>query len=247
VSDETSYEIIAPYYGVIMSHVQYESWGLYLTALWRAHGPDPDTILELGAGTCLFARHSVYPAKAKVVYSDLSPFMLKQAHDVAPSARVAANAVALPFKSQFQLCTMLYDSINYLMSEEEISRCFRETFRVLKSGGLFIFDITTEENSRRYFDKAVYYKEAEGFSFVRECTYEKETRIQSTNFTFFLEEEGGLWRKIGENHRQRIYSVATLQALAAAAGFTVEGTFAGFTFQPGKDRSVRVHFILKKP
>src|SRR4051794_38940064 len=113
--DETSYRTIAPFYDWIMAHVDYDGWGRYLGRLWRKYGKDPKNILELGAGTCPFARRDVFPASSNVFYTDLSPFMLAQAHDTNAHARVAANAMALPFKSRFDLCLMVYDALNYLV------------------------------------------------------------------------------------------------------------------------------------
>lgn len=246
--DETSYRIIAPYYDWIMAHVDYDAWGRHLQKLWRKFGSEPKSILELGAGTCPFARRDVYPEGASVVYSDLSPFMLGQAHDVAAAGkRVAANALALPFKGRFQLCVMVYDAINYLMDEDDVSLCLREAWRVLDKGGLFIFDITTEENSKRHFHQAVDYGELEGCTYFRESGYDSDARVQSNDFIFFVEGRPDCWRKVKESHQQRIYALETILVLAEETGFTVEGTFEGFTFRAGREASERVHFVLRKP
>jgi ubiquinone/menaquinone biosynthesis C-methylase UbiE len=245
--DETSYRIIAPYYDWIMAHVDYDAWGRYLEKLWRRFEVDPKTILEIGAGTCPFARRKVYPAGAKVIYSDLSPFMLERANDVAPKVRVAANALALPFKARFKMCVMVYDAINYLMEEDDIARCFGQALRVLDKGGIFIFDITTEENSKRHFHQAVDFGELEGCTYYRESSYDKEARVQSNDFIFFVEGKADCWRKVKESHQQRIYKVEDIRSLAEEAGFKLEGIFEGFTFRAGRETSERVHFVLRKP
>ncbi|MDB5047037.1 MAG: Methyltransferase type 11 [Fibrobacteres bacterium] len=245
--DETSYRTIAPYYDYIMAHVDYDAWGRYLARLWKKHGMDPVGILELGAGTCPFARRDVFPPKARVVYSDLSPFMLTQAPVLTPDCRVAANALSLPFKGPFDLCLMVYDAINYLMQEEDVSLCFKESLRVLAPGGLFIFDVTTEANSKKHFHHAVDYGEMEGCTYFRESHFDREARLQGNDFVFFVEGREGNWRKVKESHQQRIYKIDRLKALAKKAGYKVEGLFEGFTFRPGKEGSERVHFVLRKP
>jgi|SRR5690606_5296838 len=245
--DETSYRTIAPYYDWIMAHVDYDAWGRYLSRLWKKFGADPESILELGAGTCPFAVRSVYPPGARVVYSDLSPFMLSRAPDVSPDSRVAANALALPFKSHFSLCLMVYDAINYLMDEDDIVLCLREVLRVLAPGGLFIFDITTDSNSRKHFHQAVDFGELEGCTYFRESSYDQDSRLQSNDFIFFVEGSDGCWRKIKESHQQRIYKVDRIAVLARKAGFRVEGLFEGFTMREGREASERVHFVLRKP
>jgi SAM-dependent methyltransferase len=250
VRDETSYRHIAPYYDWIMAHVDYDGWGRYLSRLWNKFGSDPASILELGAGTCPFASRRVFPAKARVVYTDLSPHMLSRAEPAASAPRrhrAAVNALALPFKARFQLCVMIYDALNYLMSETDLARCLSEILRVLEPGGLFIFDITTEANSRRHFEDVLDYGELEGCTYVRASRYDREARLQSNEFTFFTAAEGGLWRKRVESHQQRIYRVSKLRALARKAGFEVAGCFEGFTLRTGREASERVHFVLRKP
>ncbi len=291
--DETSYQTIAPFYDWIMAHVDYDAWGRYLQKVWQKMGVDAKSdvkgasksdlkanenhqsknlkILELGAGTCPFARREVYPSEATVIYSDLSPYMLNQAHDVAKNNRVAANVLALPFKSSFHLCIMIYDAINYLMDENDIEKTFQEVFRLLDENGVFIFDITTEENSKRHFDHAVDYGEMEGCTYFRESGFDPETKVQSNDFIFFVEQKLSVkqkeksslnddlnsetkpdpkpyrWKKIKENHQQRIYSIETMRNLAMEAGFIVSGIYEGFTFRAARDTSERIHFVLRKP
>jgi ubiquinone/menaquinone biosynthesis C-methylase UbiE len=250
MGDGTSYRVIAPYYDWIMAHVDYDAWGRHLARLWSRFGPEPMTVLELGAGTCPFARRTVYPARARTVYTDLSPFMLARAADgaqPAPPPRVAANALALPFKAPFQLCVMIYDALNYLLSEEDVLDCFREVRRVLSPGGLFLFDVTTEANSRRHFEDVLDYGELEGCSYVRESRYHRDSRMQSNDFTFFVDRGSGCWARYKEGHRQRIYRLGRLKALARKAGLAVEGCFEDFTFREGRESSERVHFVLRRP
>jgi ubiquinone/menaquinone biosynthesis C-methylase UbiE len=245
--DETSYKSIAPYYDWIMAHVDYDAWGRYLARLWKKGGIAPKSVLELAAGTCPFARRDVFPPEALVCYTDLSPFMLARAPALSPDLRVAANALALPFKGPFDLCLMIYDAFNYLMEEKDAARCLREAYRVLRPGGLFVFDVTTEANSKRHFDHAVDFGEMEGCTYFRESSYDREGRVQGNDFVFFVEEGRGLFRKVKESHQQRIYSLAKLHALARAAGFEVQGAYEGFTFRPARETSERVHFLLRKP
>ncbi len=244
--DETSYRIIAPYYDWIMAHVDYDAWGRHLAKLWRKYGSEPTSILELGAGTCPFARREVYPSTAKVVYTDLSPFMLTQAHDIHSIQRVAANALALPFRSRFQLCVMIYDAINYLIEDQDLRTTLNQVHQVLEKRGLFIFDITTAENSRRHFHQAIDFGELEGCTYFRESSFDKETRIQNNDFIFFVEGEKDCWGKVKESHQQRIFEIEHIKALAEESDFVVEAVLEGFTFRTGKETSERVHFVLRK-
>lgn len=245
--DATSYRAIAPYYDWIMAHVDYDAWGRHLARLWRRFGPEPASILELGAGTCPFSRREVFPKGAKIVYSDLSPFMLSHADESARGGRVAANALALPYKGRFQVVLMIYDAFNYLMTEEDAALCLAEVRRVLAPGGLFIFDITTEANSRRHFEDMLDFGELEGCTYVRESRYDREARVQRNEFTFFVENSPGNFAKVKESHQQRIFRLSKLKAMARKAGFETAGCFDGFTLKPGTEESERIHLVLKNP
>lgn len=244
--DATSYRAIAPYYDWIMAHVDYDAWGRHLARLWRRFGAAPESVLEIGAGTCPFSRREVFPEGARVVYTDLSPFMLERADGEAPGHRVAANALSLPLKGPFDLALMIYDAFNYLMTEEDVARCLGEVARVLADGGLFIFDVTTESNSRKHFEDMLDFGELEGCTYVRESRYDRGARLQRNDFTFFVRGGGEDWRKIKESHQQRIWRLARVKALARKAGFAVEACLDGFTLKPGDETGERIHFVLRK-
>ena len=142
---------------------------------------------------------------------------------------------------------MVYDALNYLMAEADVVACLREALRVLAPEGLFIFDVTTEANSRKHFHQAVDYGELEGCTYFRESHFDREARLQGNDFIFFVEGPESVWRKVKESHQQRIYKLDKIKSLAKKAGYKVEGLFEGFTYRPGRETSERVHVVLRKP
>jgi malonyl-CoA O-methyltransferase len=101
----------------------------------------PQTILDLGAGTChgSLALHRSYP-RARVIALDIAPGMLKASPRPGwprrRFERVCADACALPLAAR---------SVDLVYSNLMLQWCdrpdmvFRELARVLKPGGVFVF------------------------------------------------------------------------------------------------------------
>ena len=249
MSGSPVYRSLAPLYDAVMAHVDYPGWAAHLKGLWRgAQGgrAHPKRVLELAAGTCRFASPPLFP-DAFTVYTDLSPEMLRESSADVP--RVACDARALPFKSEnaFDLILMVYDSLNYLTRPEEVATVLQEAKRLLRPGGVFLFDVTTSTCSRRHFSDTLDYQEFDRDAVVRASRYDAETQTQLNLFTFFTVGPDGRYDRREEVHRQRVYSASALKKLAREAGFSLRGCLADFTLNPGSDRDERLHFVLQKP
>lgn len=261
--DQSPYRALPDFYDAVMAHVDYEAWGRYLQRLWSREGLQPHSILEIAAGTCALHRTGAYPESARTVYTDLSAAMLnapKKKRITTPSAwarpglsplpdlRACCNAIALPFRTgDFDLVVMVYDAFNYLMDKRGALACLQEAARVLKPGGLFIFDVTTRTNSLRHFTDFLDIEELPGATLIRRSTFDSESDLQQNAFTIFVEESDGRFRREEETHQQRVFALQDVAAWAEQAGFEVRGRFAGFSMKPGAESSERVHFVLKKP
>jgi SAM-dependent methyltransferase len=246
----TPYQALAPFYNRVMSHVDYPGWAHHIRALWRTyHGiKPPQRVLELAAGTCPFASPALFP-KAFAVYSDLSPSMLGRAPfgANAPPLRIACDSRALSVKAPFDLVLMIYDSLNYLTEPDGVLSTMQEAHRVLRSGGLFIFDVTTEACSKTHFANAIDFEELEGCVSVRTSQYDAPSRTQLNLFTLFVAGSDGRYDRREEVHRQRVYPAAAVKKLARQTGFSTLACLADFTLKPGTDKNERLHFVLQKP
>jgi SAM-dependent methyltransferase len=231
-----------------MAHVDYPGWARHLRGLWRSargRAHKPRRLLEIAAGTCRLATPPLFP-DAFAVHTDLSHAMLAAAAD--PLPRAACDARALPFRDgNFDLALMVYDSLNYLTRPEQVRRAFEEAFRVLAPRGVFLFDVTTEACSKRWFADALDVQETEAGTSIRHSRYDAATRTQLNLFTFFTVDADGRYDRSEEVHRQRIWPSAFLKKTAREAGFSVRACLADFTLKPGTDRHERLHFVLQRP
>ena len=250
-------ERVAPYsalchlYDRIMTHVDYEYWAGFLLQLMADHGlksssgaPAP-SILDCGCGTGSFAVR-LAGAGYNVEGFDPSPGMIEAARRKAavlsppPRFRVS-DFLALADRGRFDAVICCYDSLNYLMRLEDVTDFFRRVRIAMRPGGVFVVDICTVSNSRRFFSRRRETGEAEGYRFERIMRFDERRRIQMNDFTITFTSEGG--KIFREHHRQRIYTVAEIMKAIRAAGLRLLESTSDFERKPPRRDSLRVHFV----
>ena len=119
----------------------------YLPKVFNRFDIQPKMLLDLCCGDGRFAV-AMARKGINVTGVDASPYMLRYARQRALKARVKINFVRqemqhLYIRAKFDLVTCWFDSMNYLLTKRELDTVFRKVNRVLKNGGLFIFDMNT--------------------------------------------------------------------------------------------------------
>jgi len=242
------YEALASVYDRLMNHVEYDEWAALAVRVAARYGEARNTdILEIGAGTGVVGemlRDMGYLYTA----SDISFPMCKVARAKRGLPVCAADARHLPFKKQFGMALFLYDGINYLLTQDDYRKLFTAVFDVLLPGGLFLFDITTRENSMRHFVNYLDFEDYGDFSYVRESYFDIKKSIQHNDFTIYSrsEENPGYYEKYVEAHRQKVFSVQEVEKMIPPKRFEVLGIWDEYSFRKYTAKSLRIHFLLRK-
>jgi SAM-dependent methyltransferase len=237
------YGRLAEIYDYVMRHVDYRAWADYVEGAFARHGVNPVRVLDLACGTGTMAL-SLSLRGYEMTGVDASEEMLEVAR-----RKAAAAGRAIPFHAAdlrsveglpaFDAVLCLYDSMNYMMSPDEMARAFAHIRPLVGPGGIFVFDVCTEANSIRYFRDMTEREAGDGFAYVRRSHY--QDGIQTNDFTIRFHDSG---ESIREIHRQRIYPVRTVVDAFAGTGFDLLGAYDGFTFNTASEESDRVHFVL---
>ncbi|MDR3012578.1 MAG: class I SAM-dependent methyltransferase [Chitinispirillales bacterium] len=242
------YEALAPIYDRLMNFVEYDEWlGLIERVVERyCTQPNPN-ILELGAGTGLLGE-ALCGMDYQYTASDISFSMCKEARTKRGLNICAADAKFLPFKKQFNMAIFLYDGVNYLLTLDEYHDFFASVYDVLLPGGLFLFDITTRENSIKHFQDFLDFEDYGDISYVRHSYFDKATSIQHNDFTIYRqsEEKNEYYKKYTEKHRQKVFSVQEIEKAIPKQCFSVLGIWDEYTFKKYSAKSLRIHFLLRK-
>lgn len=239
------YSVLARGYDLVMEHVDYAEWADYVHTLLQKHAAGPvETILELGCGTGAFAGQLQPQGPYRYTATDVSEAMLTEARDLLDDdgdirfehADFRTFRVAEPVDAAL----LLYDGLNYLLTDADVHALFDAVSAALEPGGLFVFDQSTPANS---VNNAAYFEdegEEDGFAYVRRSAYDPATRLHTT--TFEIETPDGRFR---EQHIEKAYTLAEVRALVSER-FAVVAAYDGFTHNPATEASERIHWVVRK-
>ncbi len=242
-----AYSKLAAIYDDLMSYVDYKNWSLYIEKLIERWNPNAKSILDIscGTGNTLLRLNS---KRFQLFGSDLSFDMLKMAR-----AKIAAAKRSIPIW-QSSMCSFglrkpidviisLYDSVNYLLTDSDWLSMFSCVHQSLRNQGIFIFDICTEQNSRRFFQNYFEKNRGNGYCYTRASSYDVQNRMHTNRFEIYLEEEKKYYIEI---HQQRILHISEVKSFIQQTEFKLLEVYDGLSFRPGTENSLRVHFVLKK-
>ena len=219
LSKNNSYSLFAQYYDVYMSHVDYSSWIALLMECYSLYTTNNlDKILELACGTATISSRLVREGY-NVDAADSSGHMLSIASMKSNKPRLFAHFMGAPLPySDYDLVLCLFDSVNYLLKPEYISALLNSVYDALNSGGLFIFDISTIQNSLENFSDSTYLTQLKDGYLVHRAEYDEESYLQKSFLTFF-KMIGNSYKLFEESHEQMVYRNREILDLISATSF----------------------------
>ena len=183
---------------------------------------------------------------------DLSEEMLQQAaqkarHAAQPIQFVCQDIARLQLPKPVALLTCACDGVNYLPDAEAVRAFFAASFRALRAGGTFIFDVSTEYKFTHILDHQLYFEDREDVSYFWRSTFSQKERRLKMELTFFVHQRGDQYLRFDEVHVQRCYSCRELCDWLAAAGFEKVQAFEDYSDAPPTETSRRITFCARKP
>ena len=245
-----AYSSFAQVYDLFMDNVPYEEWSAYLISLLKEQGIVDGLVLDLGCGTGKMTR-LLRMAGYDMIGVDNSCDMLNIARE--KSAEKGLEILyLLQDMREFELfgtvraVVSICDSMNYLMSEEDMKTVFSLVNNYLDPGGIFIFDLNTVYKYRELLGETTISENRPEGSFIWDNYYDEEEQINEYDLTLFIREEGDLYRKYEETHFQRAYELETVKRLLKAAGMEFVAAYDAFTREPVRNDSERIYVIARE-
>lgn len=245
-----AYTSFAVVYDTFMDNVPYEEWGEYLHGLLLEYGVEDGLVLDLGCGTGTMTE--ILASKGyDMTGVDFSEEML----DIAMQKRTKSGHDILYLMQdmrEFELygtiraVVSVCDSMNYIMSEEDLRQVFSLVNNYLDPGGIFIFDMNTRYKYEELLGDNSFCETREDSSFIWENYYDPEEQVNQYDLTLFIKEEDDLFRRYEETHFQRAYEIETVRKLIEEAGMKWEGVFDVETGKEPTACSERIYIIARE-
>jgi SAM-dependent methyltransferase len=255
-----AYKQFASVYDRLMEDMPYPDWLRFARQCWERYGM-PRTVADLGCGTGSIAI-PLARSGFDVFGIDLSADMLTVARskwEESPQQAIRSGGGSVrwlhqdmqdwelrePVDAVLSFC----DCINYLTDEESVEAAFRATYRGLKEGGLFLFDVHAPRTLRQYDEQQPFILNERDVAYIWTCDFDKERCEIEHHLTIFARE--GLERdsrftRFEEVHIQRAYEPAWIRGALARAGFTRVELYADFTLEAPDEQAERLFFAAVK-
>ncbi|AJD91588.1 methyltransferase [Jeotgalibacillus malaysiensis] len=245
-----AYDQFAYVYDRLMSDVPYDDWMSFLFHQKEQHQVKGMKLLDVGCGTGEWTVRAS-AAGFETVGIDLSESMLSMAQQKAMEAGQSIRFFQMDMSEaedlgQFDLITIFCDSLNYLETEEAVQQTFKKMYNLLTADGIFMFDVHSVYKVNELFAGQTYsYDDGEAAYIWNSFEGEYENSAEH-ELTFFIKEEGNLYSRFDEFHKQRTFHIDQYKAWLQEAGFTVNSVTADFKDTAPDELSERIFFTCTK-
>lgn len=238
-----SYTALASVYEKLISDCDYEKWSQYLLNLIKKYSCGIKG-LDLACGSGIITR---FLAKNGYIVSgmDYSEQMLTQAKLLSDKERLnigyfKGDLNNLKTFEKYDFITCINDGINYV-KQEKLVNCFKNIVKSLKTGGLFLFDVSSEYKLKTVIGNNMFGEDGEDVTYLWFNTL-KESSVEM-DLSFFIK-NGETYIKKEENHVQFIHSQSEIENALAKAGLTLikKDEFG----KQITEKSLRINYTVKK-
>ncbi len=206
-------------------------------------------VVELGCGTGSFTQ--VLRKKGyDIIGIDMSPDMLNVARNKAAAEGLDIMYLEQDMRELDLYCTAgtivsVCDSVNYLLSEDELLETFRLVNNFLFPGGVFIFDFNTLHKYRDVIGDATIAENRQDCSFIWDNYFHDENNINEYDLTIFVmcDEEKELFQRFTETHYQRGYTLEEMKKVVEESGLKFVTAIDADTHEAPTDESERIYIV----
>lgn len=245
----TSYKNFAYVYDTFMDNIPYEEWSDYLIHLFSTFHITSGTLVELGCGTGTMAL-LMNKAGFHIIGIDNSEDMLTIAADKTYDRDNLTlllqdmRELELGIRADGIYCVC--DSLNYLLSTDDLLLSFQRVKEHLVSNGIFIFDLKTLYFYQEILGDQIFCDHQKDCSYTWENSFFEEDYINQYDLTIFTRANGSpLFERFCETHHQKAYLLSEIVDLLEQAGLEYVKAYDAFTEEAPHEKSERIYIIAR--
>ena len=256
------YNAIARVYDKLNAEIDYGAWADFFEQCFdrflKAH---PELVLDLACGTGSMTR-ALSARGYDMIGVDGSAEMLAEAY----AQKTEGDSVLYLQQDMrtFELygtvgaVTCCLDSLNYLLDDGDLARCFATVHNYLDPDGLFLFDMNTPYRFRTVYGNCAYVLEDElvwdegtdgeeraAIYCGWQNTFHPETGLCDFDLSLFEEMPDGSYRRSDEHQRERCYSMEEITSALQEAGMELLGVWSDYRFSAPTDTTERWYFAAR--
>lgn len=238
---------IAEYYDTIMKGIEYREWVTYTIELFKLFGHSPKRVLDLACGT-----GSATIELARRGFAVTAIDRSRQMLDVFRKKRkpgeieiIEADMESFRLSHPVDAVTCYFDSINYLVEERSLRRCFERVSETLAGEGIFVFDMNTIYGLEKVWGTNTLIREIDNIYSVWKSVYDASKHLSTLYLTLFVR-DGSTYTRVDEVHQERAYPLGEVKDMLKDAGFSNVDIYAHMTTSNFYDISSRVMVVAEK-
>lgn len=216
-----AYANAAEFYDLLYADKDYAAEVEFLASLIRKHDPAARSILDVGCGTGIHARHFV-DAGFRVDGVDPEPAFVQIASARCPEgAFVVGDMETFDLPERYDVVACLFSVIGYARTEESLKKAIRRMGEHLSPGGIVLVDPWFEpgEMTDRWIATRV--GERDGVAVCRMSRTVLEGAISRLEFEYLIGTADGLERR-SEVHDLGLFTQRQMERAFAAADLDVQ-------------------------
>jgi len=221
----------------------------YLETVLARHGASGNRLIDVACGTGTLA--CAMAAKGwDVVGVDGSAAMLAHARAKAEEQGISVRWIQqdmrhLDLDSRASFVTCLYDSLNYMLTGDDLLHAFRSAYRCLDPDGWYLFDMNTAYCFESLWDGDAYVHDSSDLTVLISGAYDERKQRVHARVTWF-ERQDDLWAKGSEEHVEQAYPPEQVATHLQDVGFMIEGCYDCFTLREPDEESVRIFWVAHR-
>ncbi len=249
------YGYLAPYYDKLNADIDYSAWASFIESVLSRNGiASGDLVLDLACGTgnitLELARRGYdmigVDYSAEMLWAAREKLMLPENADMSDKLLLIQQDMrSFELYGTVKAVVCCLDSINYLLSDEDLDQCFSLVRNYIEPDGIFIFDVNTRYKFENVYGDNAYILEADGVYCGWQNSYDPDSRLCDFDLDIFAEDEDGGYTRFSETQTERCHSDETLRHYLEKNDFEVIYVASDLDMTPVSPSDERHHYICR--